>query len=317
MSQKTVKEACLQAMETIKKPATSNEITNTILQNAYYNFDMARTPQNTVNAQLGDFIRRQDSRVTRFKGNDGVYRYYLTKNSHEMVLQDTLNTRKQETYKERDLHPLLSTYLQEKGIKSHTIYHEKSNRKDSEQKWIHPDMIGVEFFKFEIPEIQQLIRTINGLETFRLYSYELKKEIRNDSDLKAAYFQAVSNSSWAHYGYLVAFEINSALMGEMERLSKSFGIGIIELRANPFESKVLFPAQYSDLDMQTVDKIAKVNSGFRKYLDLIEKVLSADDKYRRGAERDIDEVNERILSSDADIKAYCDKQHIPYEDEDN
>jgi len=310
---KTVKEACLLAMEEIKNPATHNDILEIILDKKYYDFD-GPTPANTVNAQLGDFIRKRDSRVARIKGEDGIYRYYLTKNSEMDTSQDFGgSTSVQETYKERDLHPILATYLHEKEIKSCTIYHEKSNRKESEQKWIHPDMIGVEFFQYQTPEIQQLIRTINGLETFRLYSYELKKEIRNDSDLKAAYFQAVSNSSWAHYGYLVAFEINSALMEEMERLSKSFGIGIIELKSNPFESRVLYPAQYSDLDMKTVDKIAKVNPDFRQYMELIEKVLSADDKYRLGAEREIDEANESILSSEDEIKQYCKKHHIPYE----
>ena len=32
------------------------------------------------------------------------------------------------------------------------------------------------------------------------------------------------------------------LLEEMSRLNQSFGIGIIELNANPFQSKILFPA---------------------------------------------------------------------------
>lgn len=34
-------------------------------------------------------------------------------------------------------------------------------------------------------------------------------------------FQALSNSSWANYGYLVAFEINEEVMEEMERLNRT------------------------------------------------------------------------------------------------
>ena len=65
---------------------------------------------------------------------------------------------------------------------------------------------------------------------------EIKKEINTDYELKKSYFQAVSNSSWANYGYLVALEISDNLKDEMERLNQSFGIGIIELKSNPYES---------------------------------------------------------------------------------
>ena len=45
------------------------------------------------------------------------------------------------------------------------------------------------------------------------------------------FFQAVSNSSWANEGYLVAAEIiqDDELLSELECLSIAFGIGIIQL----------------------------------------------------------------------------------------
>jgi hypothetical protein len=46
-------------------------------------------------------------------------------------------------------------------------------------------------------------------DTLKLTSYEIKKEIKTDSELKEYYFQAVSNSSWANYGYfyfLISYE---------------------------------------------------------------------------------------------------------------
>jgi hypothetical protein len=49
-------------------------------------------------------------------------------------------------------------------------------------------------------------------DTLKLTSYEIKKEIKTDSELKEYYFQAVSNSSWANYGYLVAFEVGDNLI---------------------------------------------------------------------------------------------------------
>lgn len=55
-----------------------------------------------------------------------------------------------ENYKERDLHRLLSNYLvAHKNILSKTIFHETSKKSDQNQKWIHPDMVGVSFSEFQ------------------------------------------------------------------------------------------------------------------------------------------------------------------------
>lgn len=53
-------------------------------------------------------------------------------------------------YKERDLHRLLSNYLSsQRNILSKTIFHETSKKSDQNQKWIHPDMVGVSFSEFQ------------------------------------------------------------------------------------------------------------------------------------------------------------------------
>ena len=311
---KSVKEACLKALEDIGAPANHKEVLEKILQKQYYSFG-GSTPYQTVSAILGDFVRSGDTRVSRIKSTNGTYSYYLTK--FEKNIENHIPTEEKEHPKahfaERDLHPLLSTYAFSKNIYTKTIYHEKSSREDKEQKWIHPDMIGVEFLPLKTKEAQKLLRAVNGSELFRFYSYELKKEIRTDSDLKMSYFQAVSNSSWAHYGYLAALDINSQLRDEMERLNKSFGIGIIEIKSNPFESKILFPAQFREIDMQTIDKLVRVNSDFREYIDLIEEALSADGKNQKRVMKDIEEINEIILPNDTNVKEYCLKHGIAYE----
>ena len=48
---------------------------------------------------------------------------------------------------------------------------------------------------------------------------------------RESFFQAVSYSSWANEGYLVAAEIiqDDELLSELECLSIAFGIGIIQL----------------------------------------------------------------------------------------
>ena len=112
-------------------------------------------------------------------------------------------------------------------------------------------MVGIKFLNLQNTASQNFIKTINKIDTIKLYAYELKREINNDNELKKAYFQAVSNSSWANFGYLVAFEISNSLSEEMGRLNQSFGIGIIELNSPQIEFyPILQLVQY---DQQRVD----------------------------------------------------------------
>jgi hypothetical protein len=61
--------------------------------------------------------------------------------------------------------------------------------KDKNQIWTHPDMVGVGFKKFDTKEGRSFLETINRRDTIKLYSYEIKKSINNDSELKEAFFK--------------------------------------------------------------------------------------------------------------------------------
>ncbi len=107
---------------------------------------------------------------------------------------------------------------------------------------------------------------MNREDSFKLSSLELKREINSDAILKKAYFQAVSNSSWANYGYLVAFEFSDSLRGNGVRLNQSFGIGIIELEANPYRMQGLIPC-IQELDFKTMDKLCKLIANLKNLLN--------------------------------------------------
>ncbi len=217
------------------------------------------------------------------------------------------------TYDERDLHKLLSTFLKNVGVYSKTIFHEQSNGKDSNQIWTHPDMVGIKFLNLQTRASQNFLKSINRIDTFKLSSYELKKEISSDSELKKAYFQAVSNSSWANYGYLVAFEFNDSLTDEIERLNQSFGIGVIKLHANPYQSKIIFTAKYRDLDFKTIDKLCKINKDFEKFIEQTEKLMTASEKYVSGAEKELNDFCDGYFATDSEIEQYCKDRQIPIE----
>jgi uncharacterized protein len=319
----TIKESILKSLDDINNLTTYMDVYNHIVKNNYYDFGSAKTPSATISALLGEFIRKGDTRVKRIKQDGATYAYYLTKNESNIGIdvlsgstQDVIpkiKVGKIQSYDERDLHKLLSSYLKNTGIYSKTIFHEQSNGKDNNQIWTHPDMVGIKFLNLQTKASQNLLKSINRVDTFKLSSYEIKKEINSDSELKKAFFQAVSNSSWANFGYLVAFEFSDSLIEEMARLNQSFGIGIIELNANPYQSKILYPAMYRDLDFKTIDKLCKINKEFEKFIEQTEKLMSANERYVSGAEKELDEFCDDYFANDTEIEKYCKDKHIPIE----
>lgn len=218
---------------------------------------------------------------------------------------------KKETYKERSLHRLLANYLSGKNILSKTISHESSSRTDQAQKWVHPDMVGVEYNEIQEPATRSLLKAAETKEYISFYSYELKRTIENDHQLKEYFFQALSNSSWANYGYLVAFEISEDVMEEMARLNRSFGIGIIKLSPYSDDTAVLFPARKNELDYYTIDKLCRINPDFKSFITKATKVLNAQAEVLEDVKGGLQKFCDKGFSSQEEILAYCDENHIP------
>jgi hypothetical protein len=114
----------------------------------------------------------------------------------------------------------------------------------------------------------ELARAI-GASPIRILSFELKREVKF-GNLREAFFQTVSNSSWAHEAYLVAgkwFD-DEDFRSELLRLSNAFGVGIIDLCVeNPLDARVVHPARIrSELDWATLDKLAEMNPVLREFL---------------------------------------------------
>jgi hypothetical protein len=222
-----------------------------------------------------------------------------------------------QSYNERDLHKLLSTYLKNKNIYSKTILHEESkNSRDNHQKWMHPDMIGIEFLKLKSTVNEAFMKVLNKADTFKLTSYEIKKEINSDHELKKCYFQAVSNSSWANYGYLVVFKFKfnfkteEESKKEMERLNQSFGIGIINLKSNPYESKILFQAKFKELDFKTIDKLCNVNPQYEEFIDLTERMLTIGKRNYEAIEDKFKYFCDSYFINELEAKDYCKNKNI-------
>jgi len=326
----TIKESILKSLEDIGVLTNYIDVYNHIVKKKYCEFK-GETPTATISAILGEFIRNGDTRVKRIK-KEGGYFYYLTKNEQKIgvdVLSGTTESvtstetstvkkkvDKVKTYAESDLHKLLSTYLKSTTIYSKTIPHQQSNGKDTSQVWTHPDMIGIKFLNLKNAVSESFLKTINRLDTFKLSSYEIKREINNDTDLKEGFFQAVSNSSWANFGYLVALEFNGSLAEEMERLNQLFGIGVIKLNAiNPFQSEFLHQAKYRELNFKTIDKLCNMNKEFKNFIEQSQQVMIATERTHKAMEKELNEFCDTYFDIDAEteIATYCKEKHIPTE----
>ena len=214
-------------------------------------------------------------------------------------------------FDERSLHKLFCSYLRTRNIYAKTIYHEKSSsRVDSAQKWVHPDIVGVQFEEFKNDATLSLLKASEPKESVHIYSYELKRKIDSDYTLKQCYFQALSNSSWANFGYLVAFEINDDLAEEMERLNNAYVIGIILMQAN--DSKILYPAHEKGLDYKTIEKLNNLNPDFCTFITKLSKVMNASNDYTADAKNSFEKICDKIFETDEEQEAYCKEKNIPF-----
>jgi hypothetical protein len=214
------------------------------------------------------------SSVSRDKNDKNNWVYFinpqtiLATNLVIAVTKDDMVEIKQED--EAALYPILNQYLRHIGVRSKRINEKKSRNSKGAggNKWLHPDLVGLkikdEKFSRDIKECLNNF-SYNRVE---MLSYEVKKTV-SLGDVRESFFQAVSNSSWANVGYLVATEIKcDRTFEELSILSALHGIGFILLdKENPKESKILLPALHKEnVDWRTINRILEENSDFKEYV---------------------------------------------------
>lgn len=232
-------------------------------------------------AEIGSQRPRLQKRHPKIKTTEGRPReYYYTEATDSAEVDhaegNTSSISKTNDFiiKEHDLYPLLSNFLfSELGIYSKRIDEKRSrNAKGAGgNKWLYPDVVGMENLSYDWHrEIKDCVQQYSDKKT-KLSSFEVKILI-NRSNIREAFFQAVSNSSWANFGYLVASEIEGLdTLKELRILSSLHGIGFIQLNIkNPSESQILIPAEErNEVDWNVANRIAEENKDFLKYIKLI------------------------------------------------
>lgn len=237
---------------------------------------IGKTPWKTIEAKIYVALKKErecaiDSDLIQVSSRPA--KFGLRSKSY-VENNDAKSEKKVKSYHERDLHPLLTKFVfsdEHFRCYSKTIYHEKSSKKTrGRNKWLHPDMVGVHFpFEDYNGDTLKLIKALNE-NAAQIFSFELKKEI-DFNNLREYFFQAVSNSTWANEGYLVAvkFSDESEFIDEMQRLNNAFGIGFIKLNIEHIEqSEILLPAKTKEkIDWETVNRLVEENSDFSDFVE--------------------------------------------------
>ena len=181
-------------------------------------------------------------------------------------------------YNERALHPVLVKYLDTNAhfnCLTKTIYHEHSKKKSKNaDKWTHPDLIGIYFPFNDYEKLTLDTLSLLNEKSYKIFAFEMKINI-SLGNLREYYFQAVSNSSWANEGYLVAPNISADddFMSELSLLNNAFGIGVIKLNIEfPEQSEILFYAkQHDKIDVNMLDKLISKNDNVEEvFRNLVE-----------------------------------------------
>ena len=177
---------------------------------------------------------------------------------------------------EHALYPLLAQYLWEEfDVFSKRIDEKRSSNKrgPNGNRWLYPDMVGMEDLGADWHrEVRDCVKQYADKRT-KLWSFEVKLLI-NRSNVRECFFQAVSNSSWGNFGYLVAAEISGQeTLKELRMLVAAHGIGFIKLDAdNPADSQVLIPARERDeIDWDMANRLATENRDFLEYIKLVKQ----------------------------------------------
>ena len=224
--------------------------------------------RNQLVAEIGSHrfqIQKKHPKVKTTEERPRKY-YYTDKDDTEEIEKLKVETDERKTL-ESDLYPLLTNFLHFE----HRVYSKRIDEKRSSNnhgpkgnKWLYPDLVAMENLSSDWDrEVKDCVKQYADKKT-KLWSFEVKVSI-NKSNIRKSFFQAVSNSSWANFGYLAATEIREDAMKELRILSSLHGIGFILLNVDdPTESQIMIPAkERDDIDWDTVNRLAEENKDFK------------------------------------------------------
>ena len=183
---------------------------------------------------------------------------------------------------EAETYPLLKEFLEiEKGLAALRIDERRSSGKrgSGSGHWLHPDLVAIEdLSQGWVSRETKALNKFYKSDSIRIWAFEVKRSL-SVGNARSSYFQAVSNSGWANFGYLVATSIDEKAFEEIEVLFGVHGIGLMKLDVEePLNSQILIPSrERPKLDWNSADRLADENPDFAKFLKALETLHLTND----------------------------------------
>lgn len=185
--------------------------------------------------------------------------------------------------KEIDFHPALASFAFSRfNVYCKTVNALKVNkqRNNSINKWANPDIVGIDPVILKLNKLFQTeVEKLGILSTkvVQFYSFELKSKI-DKSNFTECYFQAVSNSSWANFGYLVVgdLDLDKDFISNLVRLNNGYGIGVIHLNhKNPKDSQIIVSAREREVaDINFMNFLSGVNKDYYEFIGNVRGMIN-------------------------------------------
>lgn len=265
-----------------------------------------QTPADTLRSAIYVNIKQKGDNSPFVQVSKNPTLFFLKElNSPSVVIPD-IQVEENDSVKERSLHKILSSFVFSDphfNCYTKTIFHEKSaKKKKGKNEWLHPDIVGIRYpfddFRSDTCNLMKAMEHSN----YKVFSFELKISLTYAS-LREYFFQAVSNSSWANEGYLVALNYEDApdFMDELRRLNNAFGIGFIKLNLDDYaQSKIILSAKENELDWTTINRLCEENKDFQHFAHTVTSDL------KDGEMRNINDFD-AIFSTPEEFQEYIKK----------
>lgn len=261
----------IEALKKSKKPLTQGEILALVEKNPKRldceEFTRVAVPRSAIARQLTRYSSGANPVLQKLQPRK--FRLFS-----ESVPQETL-------MKEFDLHPFLVKFALERfNVFCKTINAVKIKQRGNKiNKWSNPDIVGVSFVLLSLNNLLQSEVEKQGIisnKVAQFYSFELKLKI-DRSNLTECYFQAVSNSSWANFGYLVVGDLDkdNAFISNLVRLNSGYGVGVIHLNVvNPKNSEIIVSAREKEaVDINFINFLSNINKDFYHFLKNVKQII--------------------------------------------
>jgi len=226
--------------------------------------------ERTVRAkqQCPNISTREKPRPRLYYWNDDPTVISVANNDQDKELESS-----ESSFLEHDLYPMLIEFLnKDMGLYCQRIDERRSvnTQGSGGNHWLHPDIVALEpLDQLWNESVRTCVRHGND-KSVRLWSFEVKKELTR-GNVRKCFFQAVSNSSWANYGYLVATSMATGVEPELQMLCSLHGIGVLLLDIEDlYNSQILIPAKEKmNVDWLSANRIVAENIDFKNYIEQV------------------------------------------------